>query len=174
MTLSVLGHCERQANRVCEKLGHGDSTGRRLRRGSVGGSAAELDDSRSGRRPSEARRAAEPGRRGAEDGRMPSPCGNPRAQALVPAPADAFANAPADASADAGIEELVVPSPVADATTGVAAAPAADAPADAPAAELSLLSQTLQVLLPALPLHILFRAASESIPEFITRVITQL
>ncbi|KAJ1620099.1 hypothetical protein T492DRAFT_889259 [Pavlovales sp. CCMP2436] len=71
----------------------------------------------------------------------------------VPAPADAFADAPADAPADAGIEELVVPSPVADAATGVAAAPAADAPADAPAAEVSLLSQTLQVLLPALPLH---------------------
>ncbi|KAJ1632040.1 hypothetical protein T492DRAFT_868932 [Pavlovales sp. CCMP2436] len=75
--------------------------------------------------------------------------GAARAQAHVPAPADAFADAPADA----GIEELVVLSPVADAATGVAAAPAADARADAPAAEVLLLSQTLQVLLPALPLH---------------------
>ncbi|KAJ1625970.1 hypothetical protein T492DRAFT_879222 [Pavlovales sp. CCMP2436] len=58
----------------------------------------------------------------------------------------------ADAPADAGIEELVVPSPMADAAIGATAAPAADAPADAPAAEVSLLSQTLQVLLPALPL----------------------
>ncbi|KAJ1632974.1 hypothetical protein T492DRAFT_867415 [Pavlovales sp. CCMP2436] len=86
-------------------------------------------------------------------------------RAQAPVPADAFA----DASADAEIEELVVPSPVADAATGVAAAPAADAPADASAAEVSLLSQTLQVLLPALPLHVLFQAASESIPEFITK-----
>ncbi|KAJ1635815.1 hypothetical protein T492DRAFT_862894, partial [Pavlovales sp. CCMP2436] len=97
-----------------------------------------------------ARRAAERALAAAERAQAPVPA---PADAFAEAPADAFAEAPADAPVDAGIEELVVPSPVVDAATGVAAAPASDAPADALAAEVSLLSQTLQVLLPALPLH---------------------
>ncbi|KAJ1639580.1 hypothetical protein T492DRAFT_856504 [Pavlovales sp. CCMP2436] len=70
----------------------------------------------------------------------------------------AAAPAPAGAPADARIEELMVPSPVADAATGVVAAPAAATPADAPAAEVARLSQTSQVSPPSLPLLALFHA----------------
>jgi hypothetical protein len=89
-------------------------------------------------------------------------------RALAPAPA------PADAPADAGMEELAVPSPVADVATGVTAAPAAASPADAPAAEVVRLSQTPQVSPPALPLHALFHAVVERTPGFITSAISPL
>jgi hypothetical protein len=85
------------------------------------------------------------------------------------------ATAPApDAPADAGTEELVVPSPVADAATGVAAASAGAAPDNAPAAEVVRLSQTPQVSPPALPLHALFHAVVERTPGFITSAISPL
>ncbi|KAJ1634680.1 hypothetical protein T492DRAFT_971781 [Pavlovales sp. CCMP2436] len=113
------------------------------------------------------RRAAGGKRRGAAVGGKPHVGG-------MDARAGRSARRAAERALTAAERELVVPSSVADAATGVAAAPAADAPADAPAAKVSLLSQTLQVLLPALLLHVLFQAAGESIPEFITRVIRPL